>query len=252
MRWHLNFAITCLLSTSLAQASNVSTYQSNNYQIQGFSSDGRYLAFWQFGWGGDGDECSTAELWLINNASNSLIKRFYRVSEYCGTGRGGIVNQNKLLQQAQPWLKRFKINDQQKGKVVWNSNKLTILRHRSTSFKADLAAGQTWLFKLNQPIAAQAARNCPDTIAEKQVPRGVLLQMRPQKQNNSATPWRVLQKDGSVLPTSRACAYAYRPLEVRVQGQFLAVIIAAKIPSGFEGETTWRFMVASNKWPRYE
>lgn len=64
----------------------------------------------------------------------------------------------------------------------------------------------------------------------------------------STTVTTILQKDGVRLPARRDCAFSYWPVEVRVQGDHLAVLLAYG-GSGFEDEGNTNYILVTGSRP---
>lgn len=236
------------------------------YDFYGFSPNGRYLAFAQHGWGGDGGEQAQTELFVLDSAKNSIMAHYASLAAEPGEGRAGLLNAQQVFNQAAPLLKKFGIRDTRSGTLVWTRTPPEARQVRAQPTSPDVfpqavpgqpdmvpaqhfsALSDRWQFRLAQlPYGVRAYKCPPNGTRYASFTRGFLLEVTSKAGDSTVT--TTLQEDGATVPRSRACAFHYEPVEVRVQGRFVAVTLAVYSVSGFEAETTRKFIVVTGRKP---
>lgn len=236
--------------------------QATDYDFYGWSPDGRYLAFAQHSFGGDGDETAYTELFIIDSQKNSIIQRYYKLADQPGEGRVGIVNMLSVYRQATPLLNQLGIIEKRLGIVIWNKQAPDMIIPDSTAVDAQSekiksqphiianryfsALNGQWKFHLAQIPYGTKMYKCP-LLAN--YTRGFLLELIRYKSNN-VTETTILQQDNKRVPKSRACTFHYDPVEVRVQGDYIAVALAVYRAGGFEDNVNRNFIVVTGRKPR--
>ena len=212
-----------VLLFSLARAGDAA-----NLEVIGFSKDGRYLAFEQFGTT-DGIGYSYAKVQIVDVAKNTLLTQTEKMIEVenstTGQARAAIKSATQSL------LNRYKIIRGNQGQFVGIAPIAPNLGGQRSEF---VYAGRTHSLELNSASALQDAKTCPDEIATR-------LELTLSVSGKT----RVLQKDGLTLPKSRACALSYEMRSAQLLGNNLAIFVAVHLP-GFEGADV-RWMVVTTR-----
>ncbi len=199
-----------------------------NLEFLGFSRDGRYLAFEQFGMT-DGIGFPYAKVQIVDVVKNTVLAQSEKMLE----------TENSSIAQARAALKanktalltRYKIARANQGQFIGIT---PVAPNRGGQRSEFVYAGRTYTLELNSIFAKQAAQTCPDEIAS-QLELTLAV----------AGKTRVLQKDGATLPKARACALSYEMRSAQLYGNKLAVFVAVSLP-GFEGADI-RWMVVTTQ-----
>lgn len=233
-----------------------------NYDFYGWSSNGRYLAFAQHGFGGDGDETAFTELFIIDSHKNKIVQRYFKLANQPGEGRIGLLNMLALYKQAAPLLKRLGISEKRQGTVIWQKKVPEVIwpeptgpdvfpkqipeRPNMVSAQQFSALKGQWQFRLAQIPYGTKIYDCPPLA---NYTRGFLLEIS-SKVNSKSVITTVLQEDARRVPKSRACTFHYEPVEVRVQGQYISVTLATYRSAGFEDAIDRSFIVITGQKPK--
>ncbi len=202
--------IACLLLFSLARAGD-----SASLEVQGFSRDGRYLVFEQYGFQ-DGSGFPYSSVHVVDVKKNVLLWQTERVIEQ---DQGTLLQARSMVRGvAKSVLARYKL--------------LSALPGSSIGIAANgyFISGKK-LYQLQLKTNRRANTTCSDGMES-------LLELKLSVDNKT----RVLQKD-SQLPAARTCALGYKLHHVHVFGQQLAVFLTRETP-GFEGSDL-RWMVVT-------
>ncbi len=199
-----------------------------NLEFIGFSKDGRYLAFEQFGMT-DGIGYPYAQIQIVDVAKNTLLAQTEKMIEVESSSTAQA--RAAIKSTVQSLLTRYKIVSGNQGKFIGIAPTAPNLSGQRSEF---IYAGRTYTLELNSNFEKQAAKTCPDEIAS-----------RLELTLSAAGKTRVLQKDGLTLPKSRACALSYEMRSAHLLGNNLAVFVAVQTP-GFEGADV-RFMVITTR-----
>lgn len=212
-----------VLLFSLARAGDAA-----NLEFIGFSKDGRYLAFEQFGIT-DGIGYPYAKIQIVDVAKNTLLAQTEKMIEV----ENSTTNQARaaIKSTAQGLLNRYAIVRGNQGKFIGIAPTAPNISGQRSEF---IYAGRTYTLELNSSFEKQDAKTCPDEIAT-----------RLELTLSAAGKTRVLQKDGLTLPKSRACALSYEMRSAQLLGNNLAVFVAVHLP-GFEGADI-RWMVITTR-----
>jgi predicted secreted protein len=204
-----------LLLLGLARAGDAATLE-----FWGFSPDGKYLAFEQYGTR-DGSGFPYAELYVVEVARNVIVAAANVVIQSDRPGEA----RRRAFTQSQAALRRYRIAQGNQGRFAGAVGK----NHAAQSLEFS-AAGATYTLELTT-LEAPASRNC--------LTDPKLLELRLSSGRNA----RVLQRD-SRLPASRACAHDYEIHSVFVLGSSLAVFVRVT-RDGFEGwDLRWMVVTA--------
>jgi predicted secreted protein len=199
-----------------------------NLEFIGFSKDGRYLAFEQFGMT-DGIGYPYAKIQIVDVTKNTVLAQSEKMLEIenssTAQARAAIKNTMQSL------LNRYKIIRGNQGKFIGIAPSAPNIGGQRSEF---IYAGRTHTVELNSTFEKQDAKICPDEIAS-----------RLELTLTTAGKTRILQKDGLTLPKTRACALSYEMRSAHLLGNNLAVFVAVQTP-GFEGADV-RFMVITTR-----
>jgi predicted secreted protein len=213
--------LALVLLFSLARAGDAATLE-----FIGFSGNGKYLAFEQFGVA-DGAGFPYAKVQIVDVQKNSVLAQTEKMFE----SENNTVAQARAALQTQALLKRFGITRGNQGQFIGIAPTAPNISGQRSDF---IYAGRTYTLELNSSFEKQAAKTCPDEIAT-----------RLELTLTVAGKTRVLQKDGVTLPTARACALSYEMRSAHLLGKSLAVFVAVQNP-GFEGADV-RWMVITTQ-----
>ncbi len=199
-----------------------------NLEFLGFSKDGRYLAFEEFGMT-DGIGFPYAKVQVVDVVKNTVLAQSEKMLE---TENSTIAQVRAALKVAKDsLLNRYKIARANQGQFIGIAPLAPNIGGQRSEF---IYAGRTHNLELNSIFAKQAAQTCPDEIAS-----------RLELTLTVAGKTRILQKDGLTLPKSRACALSYEMRSAHLYGNKLAVFVAVSLP-GFEGADI-RWMVITTQ-----
>ena len=207
-------ALLTLLLLGLARAGDAATLE-----FWGFSPDGKYLAFEQYGVR-DGSGFPYAELYVVEVGGNTLVAGANVVIQ---SERAGLrAARQRALAQIQAALRRYRIVRGNQGRFAGAVGKNSALqRLEFSSYTLELTTSD-----------APSPGNCLTD-------RPKLLELRLLTGRGE----RVLQRDRR-LPASRACAYDYQIHSVFVLGSSLAVFVQVT-RDGFEGpDLRWMVVTA--------
>jgi predicted secreted protein len=193
-----------------------------NLEYWGFSKDGKYLAFEQYGTQ-DGSGFAYAELYVVDVARNATVSAQNVVLQSGSPDQA----RKRTLAQSQTALKRYGIVRGNQGRFagIAAQNPTADVPQR-VEFNA---VGRTRTLELSTRAAPETQTKCSDKPSR-------LLSLRFQ-------PGGVLQSDAK-LPASRRCAFDYEIQSVFVYGSSLAVLIKVSL-YGFEGpDLRWMMVTA--------
>jgi predicted secreted protein len=212
-----------VLLISLARAGDAA-----NLEFIGFSKDGRYLAFEQFGVT-DGIGYPYAKVQIVDVTKNTVLAQTEKMIEVenSSTTQARVAIKNT----AQGLFSRYAIVRGNQGKFIGIAPTAPNIGGQRSEF---VYAGRTYTLELKSDFIKQDAKTCPD---------GIATQLELNLTVTGKT--RVLQKDGLTLPKSRACALSYEMRSAQLLGNNLAVFVAVQLP-GFEGADV-RWMVITTR-----
>ncbi|MCS7067237.1 MAG: DUF2259 domain-containing protein [Meiothermus sp.] len=196
----------------LARAGDAATLE-----FWGFSRDGKYLAFEQYGVQ-DGSGFPYAELYVVDVARNTLLHSAKVVEQGGGTSAEA---RGKVLAQSRAALARYGIVQGNQGRFA-------------------PVAGKNAPVQRVEFTALGRPRRLELTTSE--APREPSCLTQPSRLLELRLDGKALQRD-TRLPASRACAYDYEIHSVFVLGSSLAVFVRVTL-DGFEGPNL-RWMVVS-------
>lgn len=219
----LKLMLALALFLSLARAGDAATLE-----LIGFSKDGRYVAFEQFGIT-DGAGFAYAKTQVVDVAKNTVLSQTEKMLE---TENSTVAQARAAIAAAaQAMYKRYAISQGVQGRFIGIAPTSPNIQGQRSSF---VYAGRTHTLELNSEFVKQDAQTCPDEIATQ-----LALTL------TVAGKTRVLQKDGLTLPKSRACALSYEMRSAHLLGNSLVVFVAVQTP-GFEGADV-RWMVITTR-----
>ncbi|OLV15712.1 DUF2259 domain-containing protein [Deinococcus marmoris] len=218
-------------------------------QFYGWSPDGRSVAFLESHVLSDSSGAIYTTLTIVDSGKNTVLNTYVAEFEPFDTQLNDAqiiqLTTRKVIKQALPVLTRLKISDGRGGTVVWKP----ALQNRSDDldqkFQVQIRE-QLWRFELSHKDYAPNQK-CP-TNGSPYPARGLTLSVTSFPQP-STTVTTTLQADGARLPARRQCAQGYFAVEVRVQGDYLAVLLAITRPSGFEGGNLMNYMLVTGRRP---
>ncbi|OLV16960.1 DUF2259 domain-containing protein [Deinococcus marmoris] len=248
---------TMLLSASLASANPFIVPDKTTADVYGWSPDGRYVAFVETTVLDSSSGAVHSELNIVDSATNTLLNNYSLESEPAN----GLVNEQELyqrtvrgvLEKGGGRLAELRIAYNRPGTVLWQSklqkaqtmSKLATAADTQQTFKV-LVHDRTWTFRLSTfDYAVNSV--CPTNGAAYPA-RGLVLSVSAVMPLNTVM-ITTLQKDGAALPATRQCAEIYRPTEVRVQGNYMSVLLAVTHPSGSNGYNTVNYMLVTGIRP---
>jgi len=223
------------MSLSLAYAGDAA-----GLSVWGFSQDGRYLAFEQFGVE-DGSGLPYAEYYFIDVPNNAYATSPISADPKAFADKGLEAAINDAKTRAKPWFDKLHLQSPQAG--------IRVIHHPLTDLGAD---AYNVAFSSQTPLAGVDVdqyeltlneRNTEQTCAGVAPAKILSLTLKNQHSGRSVT----LQNDAR-LPTSRGCVIRYRIQDVYTYEDHVAVFINLFSP-GFEGENM-RFMVITGKLPK--
>lgn len=203
-----------LLLLGLARAGDAASLE-----FWGFSGDGRYLAFEQYGVQ-DGSGFPYAELYVVDVARNTLLRSAKATVQSASTSAGAARKQ--VSAQSRTVLAQYGIIRGNQGRFVQIAGK-----NSPTQTVEFTVLGRGHRLELATAEAPKGQSSCltqPSRLLELNLDGNAL------------------QRD-ACLPASRACAYGYEIHSVFVLGQSLAVFVEVTA-DGFEGPNL-RWMVVS-------
>ena len=218
----LKIIFASLLFICLARAGDAA-----NLELIGFSKDGRYLAFEQFGTT-DGAGFPYSKFSVVEVSKNTLLEQTEKMIER----DGATVSQARTALRASSTVvqKRYGIVTGLQGRFIGIAPTAPNLGGQRSQFVAN---GKTYDLTLNSTSADVDSKTCPDKT-----------ESRLELTLTVAGKSRTLQKDSS-LPKSRACALSYQMRSAHLLGGNLAVFVEVQTP-GFEGADV-RWMVVTAK-----
>ena len=235
----LAFAIVMLVVTSV-YAGDLSTLN-----FIGFSNDGRYLAFEEYGLQ-DGSGYPFATIHIIDTTKNAYAAARIDVMVEDEMGAESTAR-SRVAVKASKKLKQFRIVRGNTGRLVL-SHPLTDL-----TFEGEAGKKADTLVKFSEEVTPYHREGDYELLLTpiKVTPKdctdyGYDIFMLELKLTNNAGEGtsKFLQKDVS-LPASRGCVMSYRIQDVYIYKGTIAVFISFDTP-GFEGPDT-RFMVTAGK-----
>lgn len=207
-----------LLLLGLARAGDAATLE-----FWGFSRDGKYLAFEQYGIR-DGSGFPYSEIYLVDVARNTLVAGANVVIQ--SEKAGPSAARQRALAQSQAVLRRYRIVRGNQGRFAGAVGKNYAAQRLEFS-----GAAATYTLELTTSDAPSQGNCLTDR------PR------LPELSLSSGRNERVLRRD-TRLPASRACAYAYQVHSIFVLGSSLAVFVQVT-RDGFEGpDLRWMVVTA--------
>jgi predicted secreted protein len=209
------------LSSSLVDAGDGA-----NLEFYGFSKDGRYAAFEQFGTQ-DGSGFSYSQIAIVDVAKNEFVAESRASLQYEQASEQQARAQAR--QRIKTSLTRFKIVNGNQGEFIGIVPFRPMFSGQYSSF---LYLNRTYQLELEQ-TRLKARAECEDNAP-------TLLELRLTAPNRT----RVLQKDVR-LPEWRTCALNYEMRSAHRFGNSLAVMIAVNLPS-YEGDDI-RWMMVTTK-----
>ncbi len=218
-------ALCLTLCTAIAKAGDVASMD-----LIGFSKDGRYVAFEEFGIGdGSGFPYTTTN--IVNVNRNALVATVETSLETDGSTLAQA--RAKAKPRVEAALSRFGIVTGNQGRFIaatvpLNDPLTSLSNLLATEF---IALGRSYTVSL-------ATKPAPDKPDCQSPPQFLVLKLAV----NGGI--RDLQRD-SRLPTARGCAYEYAVRSLHVYGRSLAVFVSYRRP-GFEGpDLSWMVVTGS-------
>jgi predicted secreted protein len=236
MNRSLQFTLAVIIAIFAAAASaTAGDYAHLNFI--GFSKDGRYLAFEEYGVS-DGSGFPYASIYFIDTAKNTYAAPPVTARIESETATEASVR-SRVLVQADKKLKQFAIVKGNTGKHVV-SHKINDLTLDETENIIRFAEEIDSNYR--RGVHELALRSIPVSPKECEAYsiETVMLQLTLANKDDETS--KVLQKDTS-LPQSRGCVLSYRVQDVYLYKDFAAVFINVYTP-GFEGQDM-RFMAVT-------
>ncbi|MFN3267142.1 MAG: DUF2259 domain-containing protein [Deinococcales bacterium] len=216
----LKYLLAMVLFAVVARAGDAASLE-----FVGFSQDGRFLAFEQYGIQ-DGSGFPYASVTVVNTTKNTLVTQVSRTIERDGAA----ISQARAALNTNTVLRPYAIVAGNQGRFIGIAPQAPNIRGQRSHF---VYAGRTHELELNSEFVDANEKTCPEKIEAR-----VALKL------TVAGKTRTLQKD-SKLPASRACARAYEMKSAHLLGNTLVVFVVVHLP-GFEGSDL-RWMAITTK-----
>jgi predicted secreted protein len=240
-----NTSVVSLFAAILLLAANCFAGDYATLNVLGFSNDGRYLAFEEYGWQ-DGSGFPYATIYFIDTAKNAYAapKVDVMIENESATETAA---RSRVAALAAKKLKQFRIVRGNTGRLIL-SHPLTDL-----TFEGEAAKKADTLVKFSEEVTPYHREGDYELLLTpvKVMPKectdyGNDIFMLELKLTNNAgdSTSKFLQKDTS-LPASRGCVMSYRIQDVYIYKGIIAVFMSFDTP-GFEGPDS-RFMAISGK-----
>jgi predicted secreted protein len=218
----LKFLLALALFAVVARAGDAA-----NLEFLGFSKDGRYLAFEQYGIQ-DGSGFAYASVSVVDTTKNLLVKQASSLIER----EEAKVSQARAGLNTSSLLRTYGIVAGNQGRFVGIAPQAPNIQGQRSQF---IYGGRTHELELLSEFVDVDEKVCVDKIQAR-------LELRLTVSNVAGKP-RTLQKDG-VLPASRACARSYEMKSAHILGNTLVVFVVVHLP-GFEGsDLRWMAITA--------
>jgi predicted secreted protein len=216
----LKFVLALALFMVVARAGDAASLE-----FVGFSKDGRYLAFEQYGIQ-DGSGFAYGSVSVVDTTKNLLVAQVSRTIER----ENSTVAQARAAVRASSVIRPYSIVAGNQGRFVGIAPQAPNIQGQRSQF---VHAGRTHQLELNSDFVDVDEKTCPDKI-ESRLNLTLIV----------AGKTRTLQKDNK-LPASRACARAYEMKSAHILGNTLVVFVVVHLP-GFEGSDL-RWMAITTK-----
>jgi predicted secreted protein len=215
--------LIALICSNLGVAGNAA-----NLEFIGFSRDGAYLAFEQFGTG-DGSGFPYSEVSIVEVSRNRLLERS---SQTIARDNASVFEASRAARgKLATAFKRYGIVSGNQGRFLGLSRRLEdrIEGYQGADF---VAFGRTYTLEVRSPDVG----TMPDLCV--QMPQLLNLTLSVARQS------RVLQRDAR-LPATRQCAHGYEMRSAHLLERSLAVFVSYKT-LGFEGPDA-RWLVVTTR-----
>jgi predicted secreted protein len=218
----LKFVLAFVLFAVVARAGDAA-----NLEFIGFSKDGRFLAFEQYGIQ-DGSGFAYGSVTVVDTAKNVQVAQVSRTIER----ENSTVAQARAAVNASGVTRPYSIVAGNQGRFIGIAAQAPNIQGQRSQF---IYGGRTHELELNSEFVDVDEKVCPDKIQAR-------LELKLTVSNVAGKP-RTLQKDGT-LPASRACARAYEMKSAHLLGNTLVVFVVVHLP-GFEGsDLRWMAITA--------
>ncbi len=237
------YLLTAVLLTILSLTSSVFAGDYADLNFIGFSKDGKYLAFEEYGIG-DGAGFPYSTIYFVSTEKNSFAAAPVKVF---------IENENATQAQARTKAKTLAAKTLTKFKIVAGNTGTHVVSHLLTDLTLDNRAENTpEIVRFAIAVASNHREGDYQMTLDSMLTKTKECEIYgfdtfkmdlslTDKESNAVS---VLQKDAE-LPKARGCAMNYRIQDVFVNGKYIAVFLNMNLP-GFEGPDM-RFLAISGK-----
>lgn len=214
-----------------------------NLNFIGFSKDGRFLAFEQYGTQ-DGSGYPYAEIFFINTEKNSYAAAPVSVRiDRDGATENSVRNKANLA--AAKKLRELKIVKGNTGSLVLSHLTTDLTFNENLKNKAETVRFAELVFSSYQKGDYELSlKSVPAKMKDCDIFEQEIFKFELTLKDNESNEMKILQKDAD-LPKSRGCALSYSIQNVYIYADALAVFLNVLTP-GFEG-ADMRYMVVSGK-----